>query len=329
MANTDIKVPFKYCRIERAAKYLKCEISDLINGGVNGKLSLCLKLNNVQGMLLASSPYERMNSWVDSLSYGGAIANSLVKNLTPYSFYKFDNIYIQDNGEAVVYPYFNGDENNNDTIKNNSCAIGRAYGLWRIHRSLEHIENKGIAYIDGTEFTPCSPTKDMSNMQFIIDENLSTKVYTLEDDSDYHGIIDRDTFENIAITHADLWIADIDIKRVIEKEYDFDALDIVHHYDVLINKKDKDKIKEPHHTAERHAINREQVLMAAMRFREECPNVFDEECRKADRSINFAAWAREIISRPFLFPNHELTIKTEDKIAAILSNAHKAPNDRK
>ncbi|MBI6549412.1 hypothetical protein [Xenorhabdus lircayensis] len=325
----EIKIPFKYCRIERAANFLNCEVSDLINAGVNGKLSLCLKLNNVQGMLLASSPYEKMNKWVDLLSFGGTIANNLVKNLTPYSFYKFDNIYIQDNGEAAVYPYFNGDESNNGVIENHSCAIGRAYGLWRINRSLEDIENNGIAYIDGTEFTPCSPTKYMPNMQFVMDENLSTKVYALEDNGDFDGIIDRDNFEKIAITHADLWITDIDIKRIIEKEYDLNSLDIVQHYDVLIDKKDNDKIKEPHHTAERHAKNREQVLMAAMRFREDCPTVFDQECRKADGSINFAAWAREIISRPFLFPNHELTIKTEDKIATILSNAHKSPNDRK
>lgn len=329
MASTDIKIPFKYCRIERAAKHLKCEVSDLINGGVNGKLSLCLKLNNVQGMLLASSPYESMNKWVDSLSYGGAIANSLVKNLTPYSFYKFDNIDIQDNGEPVVYPYFSGDESNNNEIKNYSCAIGWAFGLWRINRSLEDIENNGIAYIDGTEFTPCSPTKDMSNMQFIIDESFPTKVYTLEYGNDYHRVIGRDSFENIAITYEDLWITDIDIKRIVENEYDFNSLDIVQHYDVLIDKKENNKFKEPHQTAERHAKNREQVLMASMRFREECPTVFDEECRKADRSINFYAWAREIISRPFLFPNHELTIKTEDKIAEILSNAHKAPNERK
>ena len=38
--------------------------------------------------------------------------------------------------------------------------------------------------------------------------------------------------------------------------------------------------------------------MVAMRFKEEQQNAFNESCRKTDGTINYSAWARELIARP-------------------------------
>ncbi|MEX0423952.1 hypothetical protein KDV38_09480 [Providencia rettgeri] len=84
----------------------------------------------------------------------------------------------------------------------------------------------------------------------------------------------------------------------------------------------------PHPTAERHAINRELILNAALRLIEEQPNVFEQECRKPDGSINFSGFARELLNRSSFFPDNEIPIKTQDSIAGILSNAYKSPNQK-
>lgn len=83
-----------------------------------------------------------------------------------------------------------------------------------------------------------------------------------------------------------------------------------------------------HPTAERHAINREQILSAALRLIEEQPNVFNDNCRKKDGSINYSAFARELLERHHFFPNGEPPIKTQESISGILSNAYKSPNKK-
>lgn len=85
---------------------------------------------------------------------------------------------------------------------------------------------------------------------------------------------------------------------------------------------------KPHPTVERHAINREQILSAALRLIEEQPNVFNDNCRKKDGSINYSAFARELLERHHFFPNGEPPIKTQESVAGILSNAYKSPNQK-
>lgn len=303
----DIKVPFKYCRLERAAKFVGCDVSDLINLGANGSISLCVMLDQAHGVLLADIPANKAIEWYFDNNEKGGNANPFATKITEYSYFHFDNFDVDDDGELKFYAAFSNAEGRDDLC----TGYGRAFGLWRLSYSLGEIERNGSSTIDCADFSPCMPGNDLPIRQFIATGDRDGEV----------------EYVKSKVTAADLWITDIDIKRLIFADTDYRTLgttNVISIMDAKINVKDS-----IHHSAERHAANREQILMAALRLREQQSSFFEEYCRKPSGEINYSAWARELINRPDFFINQTSPIKTESKIAEILSNAHKSPSERK
>lgn len=303
----DIKVPFKYSRLERAAAFIGCEVSDLINLGANGSIAVCVMLNQAHGVVLADISANKATEWYLNNKERGNNANPFATKITEYSYFHFDNFDIDDDGDLKFHPAFVNAEGREDLC----TGYGRAFGLWRLSYSLGEIERHGSSIVDYADFSPCMPSN-----------NLPIRQYIVTDDRDGEFECKRTT-----VTADDLWITDIDVKRLIFADKDYSSLgstSVITIMDAKMNMKDN-----IHHSTERHAGNREQVLMAAMRLREQQKNVFEENCRKPNGEINFSAWARELINRPDFFINQNPPIKTETKIAEILSNAHKSPSERK
>lgn len=304
----DIKIPFNYCNIERAARLLDCEINDLINLGVTKKIALCLNLFDARAVLYMKIDSNSAINWFESRKLNST-TSLMGKDITKFSrfhLYRYD--YNDEADETILIPLFGQDSEN-------GCfsSIGKAYGLWRLWNGLEEIQNFGEYALSGFELTPCHPEAD----------NPAVQLLMVGEDSDYDEEDDQ-VFKN-KISINDLWITAQDIRRLLDCKGDYFMLSDESD-DVEPQKINGTEIV--HHSAERHARNREQILMVAMRFKEEQKNVFNESCRKADGTINYSAWARELIARPDWFINGELPIKTETKIATILNNAHKRPSER-
>lgn len=316
MTSKDIKIPFSYCRIERAANLLECEVDDLLNLGVTKKISLCLNLFDARSVLYVRGDTDTATKWFNGL--GKKSTTSLMGNsVTEFSrmhLYSYD--YDEETDESVCIPNF-GDASQNGCFS----SIGKAYGLWRIWSGLEELQNFGEYIVGGCELSPCHPTEGTLATQLL----LIADDYDEISDDDQEEVNDEVQFKK-KITTCDLWITSYDIRRLLNCNHDYSALSSED--DGIVNIKGVNNIENIHHSAERHARNREQVLMVAMRFKEEQKNVFNESCRKSDGTINYSAWARELIARPDWFAGGELPIKTETKIAGILTNAHRRPCER-
>lgn len=158
----------------------------------------------------------------------------------------------------------------------------------------------------------------------INEDECENGVDSVENDESYEEI-----YEKLDLTENDLWITAETVRRLVD--FDGDYYNLEPGNSGIAGDKDH-KIKRGeivHHSSERHAGNREQILMAALRLREQQNSIFEEYCRKSSGEINYSAWARELINRPDFFINQTAPIKTESKIAEILSNAHKSPSERK
>lgn len=267
--------------------------------------------DSVDAVLCMKNGLEESENWRSKLPhsyycYGGALS------ISEYSSFKFDNLSVDANDEPFVRPYFNKIDEHVF-----SCQ-GRAYGLWRLIRHIDDLINYKVAYIDFLDFIPCLPPEGNQAAQLMmeivevyddIDEpNEDVSDVDYEDESNSHRITDRD-----------LWITAFDIRRLLNCNEDYHLLDTLKNINQLSN--NENKLQPVHPVVNRHAANREQVLIAAIKFKEEQPNVFKENCIKPDGSINYSGFAREILERPLLFGNAAPPMKTTDAIIKVLKKA--------
>lgn len=314
MAQRDIKIPFKYCRVDRAARILECEVSDLINLGVENKISLCVNLDGMSSILYLGWNLEKCIEWHDKLKNVSSVL-SRAKEITDFSYFSFDNLHVDENDDPSWGPLFEYDEEHDHTL---SCK-GRAYGLWRILWGLEELHNYRVSYFSGSELAPCMP-----EIENPVHQLLSFTESSGNDEEDEEWEMSN---PGMRVTDRDLWVTAYDVRRLLECKSDYYTLESIYEVSYAApSSKGKPAI---HHSAERHATNRENVLMAAMRFRDENEDLFNNECLKDDGTYNFSAWARHVLNRPFLFPEGDIKIKTEDKVSTIISNAFKPPIQRR
>lgn len=308
----DIKIPFKYCRIERAAQFLNCEIEDLLTLGLEDKITLNIMLDSDKSFLIMDGSLQEAEDWRVKLPhsyycYGAALA------ISEYSSFKFDILSVDSNDNPTYKPYF---KEINDHVF--SCR-GRAYGLWRLIRNIDELINYKVAYLDSLDFIPCLPPEGNKAIQLIgglddgydevsdiPNEDISESDYEEEDDS-------------YRITDKDLWITAFDIRRLLNCNGDYYLIDSLENINQLSNS--ENKLKPVHPVMNRHASNREQILIAAIRFKDEQPNVFRENCLKTDNSINYTEFARQLLARPTFFPSGDSPVKTPEAIMKVLKKA--------
>lgn len=298
-----INVPFKFCRIERAANLLGMEPEDFIHLASVNKIELSINVGFVDARMTFYPLIEHIES-IEKKIYESVDVNFMnFSKLTEFSWFFFPQIsrgYIDDiEGLQLCV---------DGLLSGTYCADGIASGIWTVEPFLIR------------KLELCNEVK-------LKEFSLSTSGYTgLYNSTSFMSIYDPD--ERV-ITRNDLWINYVDFNRVVKSNGDINKLDDIKGNKYFNREGNKDEyIVSIHPTTERHAINREQILNAALRFIEEQPNVFKDNCRKKDGAINYSAFARELLERHHFFPNGEPPIKTQESIAGILSNAYKSPNQK-
>lgn len=310
--NYNPKIRLDYYRIDRASEIIGCDVDDIVHMWLSGALKLYADLKGTYCYLTRYQLNSFEECEMELLRVLGGDPykeKDLSKSLKWFSYMSEDvtKRYIEKIDDICKYIYY-----------------GKAYGLWEVSTTIVTRFVSESVFL--TSMDNINSEGSTNESCFVVGELFEHDSYRFRD---YLSFDDA-----IKINKIDLVITHADVDSLMSKEWG--------EIPSFINKLkvDEGNLTEPsglennieiipHHTAERHATNREQVLMAAMRFKEEQPNVFNDECRKADGSINYSAWARELINRPTFFLNNTLPIKTETKIAEILSNAHKAPEERK
>lgn len=333
MANADLKIPFSFCRIKRAAEFLNMHTSDLLSLAVAEKISLCVRLNGLDSILSLGGNVNDLEEWYLSLSYDNSVL-ARARNISTYTSFSIDNMSSNDNLEPVFHPLFYKARYGDDSFDENwsHSHRGRAYGLWiPPSRTINSILSDGKVYTGGQALGFYKTNENSPDgVLFPLTKNEAVERDSEKDDDNNEGDDNyEEIYEKFELTESDLWITANTVRRLIDFNGDYFNLE---HCDSGVSDDSKINFKHGdsiHHSAERHAGNREQVLMAALRLREQQNNVFEECCRKPNGDINFSAWARELINRPNFFINQNSPIKTEAKIAEILSNAHKSPGERK
>ncbi|WP_261455500.1 hypothetical protein [Serratia ficaria] len=103
MAIKDIIIPFKYCRLDRAAKLLKCDKEDLITLAIDNKISLCLMLDSYESFMYVDANIDECHSWFDTLPANYKYP-AMGKAITDYSCFSFDSISADENGDPLWLP---------------------------------------------------------------------------------------------------------------------------------------------------------------------------------------------------------------------------------
>lgn len=122
-------LPLEYCRIDRAARMLGCEVEDIIHWGSVGSIDLCCFLEDVRFFLLPNK-----STWEDSshlLDQGGKVIDGQLDLSIPFTKYAF----------------FNRESEGVNTL------LGRAHGLWPLSIwSLKELEKNGVIDSDTIQF---------------------------------------------------------------------------------------------------------------------------------------------------------------------------------
>lgn len=301
---TDIKLPFRYCKISRASELLGFKPQDFIHLAGQNKIELCLNIKPTEARVVYFAENEKEAIDIEREIYfikENRIGFSMFSDVSFFYFHKSGFEYME--GKDFFQLFTFGEFNNSYQ------AEGYARGLWRVEPS------DFLFMEDGVDITiPAS-----SRLTFrAAGENKKDIIYLdLINDAD-----------EVPINEDNLWIHANDFNKVVNSNGDINSMSDI--FDTSSDRSNLIDVKPLtiHPTAERHAINREQILSAALRLIEEQPNVFNDNCRKKDGSINYSAFARELLERHHFFPNGEPPIKTQEAISGILSNAYKSPNQK-
>ncbi|AHM71817.1 hypothetical protein [Yersinia hibernica] len=319
---SEIKVPFSYCKISRASNLLGCESTDLINLAIEGRIELCMMLDNFHCRILFKGSMEMADDWYSKLTFPSRVMRPLsgqTRAITKHSFIEFSNKKYFDSKELVTgVDIFNEEEGNGFIV-----GYAFAHGLWKVGVSVSGFEVNSTINNMFPGFSPCLSGDDCPVVQI-----LPAKPFIENKET---GRLRIDNLEFKA-SYDDLWITSYDIRRIIDSGYDFDSLSVLNNkglpeFDNMGNI--NNQVIKSHPTAERHSKNRLDVVMAAINFKEKHQDAFKSECIKSDGSYNFTEWARQVLDRPALFPNCEIKIKSIDTVQGYISAIFKAPDERR
>ncbi|HEI8512309.1 TPA: hypothetical protein SLE25_000664 [Morganella morganii] len=215
----DIKVPFKYCRIERAAKLLDIDVDDIINMAANDYIQLCVnffteparlnfKVRDHDGSSLIN--LERMIDCLEPLYFGN---DKGLSNITSFLF--------SEKQRSDLLNSFNQSGNTNDYVSTyfsktellQCYADGYANGLWAVPvHAIIYLELNGFCNFDDGEFYIAG----IDNSGF--EKRLSLKI---------------GTDNNYKISKSDLWITKETVKAIANSDFDLDKIstnEINHRY---------------------------------------------------------------------------------------------------
>lgn len=299
-----------YYKLSRAAKILKCDAEDILHWGCSNFVELSINL------------YEKPCAlYVQGMSDKHLSDNKKIP-VNQLGLNKFNEHCVFE-----IYEEYTGGDSNGKTF------IGTASGLWRVSNSLlKGIESSSNVDVISLELSPSDFLEEELSYRLLSIDFID--LYIFKSDSDMQQLSPHrreylsDINQEIEIGYdftlekglnafnkkTSLFKADINDLWITKKQLDILSSSIRNGFN-LIHPVQPKKIsfEIPHHSKERFASYREQVLKAAIYCREKYP----VRCAKS-----FTEWASVIEENaPIIWPNDNEPPLTKDKIERILGAA--------
>ncbi|MBO1629756.1 hypothetical protein GKR58_05750 [Yersinia pseudotuberculosis] len=310
--NYNNKIQLHYYTVDRASKMIGCDIDDIIHLWLSGAIKLHADMKGVFCYLTRHQlrDFEQSELLFYNILNGDPYkSNDLSKTLRWFS-YNSENVTkreIEDVEVICKYVFF-----------------GKAYGLWELRPTIvTRFVRDGVFLTSVDDVNTENSTNEVC---FVAGELFRHDIYNFFDYLSFE--------EPIYINKNDLVITHADISSLMSTKWN--------EIPSFINKlkDDEGRLNQPsgleysienapHPTQERHSRNRLDVVMAAINFKEKHQDTFKSECIKSDGSYNFTGWARQVLDRPYLFPNGEIKTKSIDTVQGYISAIFKAPNERR
>lgn len=296
-------LPLEYCRIERAAQLLNCEVDDILHWGAIGAIELGVYVD----MMRADLHFEGVNcQQEDSFDHLVGRLRASRKSLpTTHTigaygiFSPIDDMH-KDGGASFVIE-------------------GIADGIWRVPEYALQSMTRGEVY------ALC--LMDSAGRPLGLWTTTSSMLLPMGGVEDEVNVFLNPRLEATAnVSGDDLWIAGACLQKLHHSITTGEPLPNIYNDAELAQRAREQDKKEaarlatiPHHSAERHAVNREAVLKAAMY----CKEHFPDNCK------TYVDWAETIDQKaPLFWPETSAPPLTRNKIERLLGEAHKLSTDR-
>ena len=285
----------EFCRLERAAKLLNCEVEDLLHWGVIGAIELCVLLNNAIASLCIDVNEE-----------------GLLKIISDEDGYLKGKIKV---GSSIIHPIskvgtgeYYMESLDSDDISSLHCL---ASGLWAINQEDIIIE---LLSNNSTLLRPSA----LSLADYDGPRNylIEDKDYILDD------IVSDPSLNNFGeISVADIWITSEQMEKI--KSHTGKHMPVPAESFAPRNIQSiAPEIKIPHQRTENSAVARLAILEAAIFIKEKCSDEFKENCIKSDGSYNITKWAERIIDSPHLFIDGRVPLVDKQTVMNVISKAY-------
>lgn len=285
-------LPLEYCKLDRAAELLGCKVQDILHWAAIRAINICVKDIGDGGL----HNYFEVDGVLENASSYMVKANNMVITLSNYSSLQFFESLDSDTDESGLFPF--------------GSAIGNRVefdGFWILLR-VDQLENKEVIEPPIT----LKPYASKFNIQGLL------RICDYDEDGPVPG-----SFRSISI--HDLWILRPDLEKLHHSITTGEPLlNIYNDAELATEAKAQEQQtsnNKYHHRSESTAINREQVLAAAVNVRENYP----DECQ------GFSKWAQAVYNHSHIYwPNLEeppLSIEKTERIIASAIN-HGKPDKK-
>jgi hypothetical protein len=288
-------LPLEYCKLDRAATLLGCEVEDLIHWGSIGAINLCIKDPGVASLLVLSMLGEPLDC-ADSATFKIDGDGELSPQLSDYSRCATDAKSSDDQDSVLLTEICKYD--------------AYLYGLWAFSYLYDNDLTSGIKR--RTALVPCFQSDESYEIYAV----LKTKEELADHTAAAWLGLDDDDFSDFTIN--DLWVVRPDLEKLYDAIHGDGKLPNMFNDPKAARKISKidaqiqSNRQKPHHRSESTAINREQVLAAAVNVRENYP----DECQ------GFSKWAQAVVNHSRIYwPELDEPPLTLEKIERIIASA--------
>lgn len=285
-------LPLEYCKLDRAAKLLGCEVEDILHWGIIGAINLCVKDPGIARLI--AGPVS--DDHPDSVTFKIDSDRELSPQLSNYSRCFTDAPLLDDQTGVLLTEICKYDV--------------YLYGLWAVNYPrydyLKYGINRKIILI------PCFQSDESYEIYAQLKSNEELADHP---DAAWLGLDDDDFFD---FTINDLWIVRPDLEKIYNAIHGDGILpNMLNNTEVArkirkIDAQIQRDTQKPHHRSESTAIKREQVLAAAMHVR----NKHLDEC------ATYSKWAQAVFNHSHLYwPDLEEPPLSFERIERIIASA--------
>jgi len=303
------KIPFSFCRLNRAAEFLGVTTADLLSLAVSEKITLCVRLDGLKSVLWVAGDADELTEWYLSLDHDYSNM-ATARDISKHSSFSIDRIsYDERNDEPIFNPFFYQTQAVDETPsgKRVESHQGRAFGLWIPQLPvINSVLNFGkspllwgsLGLYRTNETTPslCLVPIALNHDEFVNSED--------EDEC-----LDE-IYPDMEITENDLWITSEQIRELLNHAGDYSELPNHAQCGVHANFDLTRAVKNVNHLAEHHATNREKLFKSAIFLLSKYP----DECRGKQLEISPEKWRDCVLNRkdeipPLAINNKEVILK--------------------